>query len=39
MSERQSAITQGGYDFHTPRAGIDPEDLCFRPWVVGFVEK
>ena len=38
MNRRHSAITQWGCGFHTPRDGIDPEDLCFRPWVVGVVE-
>ena len=38
MSSSQSAITQWGRGFHTVRGGIDPENLFFRPRVVGVVE-
>ena len=38
MSLSQSATGQLGWGFHTFRGDIDPEDLCFRPRVVGVVD-
>ena len=38
MSPGQSAITQWDRGFHTLRGGIDPDDLRFRPRLVGVVE-
>ena len=38
MSPSQSAICQWGWGFHILRSGIDPEDLRFRPRVVGVVD-
>ena len=29
---------RGVWGYHTARGGIDPGDLCFRPWTVGVVE-
>ena len=34
----KSAISQWGWGFHTVRSSIDPEDLRFRPRVVGVVQ-
>ena len=38
MSPSQLATSQLGWGFHTLQGGIDPEDLRFRPRVVGVVE-
>ena len=38
LHEPQPISTQWGWGFHTLRGAIDPEDLIFRPRVVGVVE-
>ena len=38
MSLSQLATSQLGWGFHTLRGGINPEDLRFRPRVVGIVD-
>ena len=38
MSRSQSAISQWGWRFYTPRGAIDPGHLRFRPRVVGVIE-
>ena len=38
MSLSQSAICQCRTGFHTVRGGIDPDEVYFRLWAVGFVE-
>ena len=27
-----------GWDFHTVRGAINPDDICVRPWGVGVVD-